>query len=846
MRHARPATEVDTMAFDSKPNGQSPRSPSGADLPEAPRPRPEIWNALREDGIQWEGQVLIVGAGIDIPALLVLTLGRLVLISAGELVLDIPRGWLRPEPKLLAENGVRLSMTPLEGGARAQTDHLTVRVRSGRGAAAKLVSTVSGRIISPREERSVRTSDAPDRWQSGIGASAPMALPPLPEFDDESIPAATRSSWPPVEQHGVPEPPRRPAREAREVAASPARGMVSVPVPTPVPASRVTATHAHTTSQSFAASTDPVHEAVANEQRRSNRGLIWGLRTLILAILVGTAGYFGRDTLAERFDLQLPAAIEERFGLAEETPEPDLSLVPGDGQQGSDTGTTDPVATQADSDGTNGPRNRDTIATGDEETPAVGGDNGEEITPVDPGIGTYEDDAEEPAPTEAPVEPTEAPVEPTDVPVEPTDVPAEPTAVPTDVPPTEIPATEVPTEAPTDVPATEQPTEVPATEEPTESPATEEPSETAEPTATEVPGRQDGTPTIAPTEEPTAEATEEPTVEPTEVPATATSEATLESQPPSVEEGATPAQVLASDGFRYTVTGAARGTTIPDVPQLADAGTGEWVVVTLEGQNWNASEQVFDMSQFRLFADGQEVLLDVGTEWVGGQLGFTPAYGNTEAILWAADESHPLALTFLVPNGAEQLTLVAGDQSMDLTPLLAEPQPLAQDVAATAPEYIEATVAEVVDAETIVIEKDGIQQTVRYLGLDVPTNDDCFAEEATATNREIVEGKTVRIERQATDVDARGNWVRDVWVQDDEGRFSLVAEALVSQGAATVAISEPNTRFESWLMGTQSVAKSNEAGLWGACEQDSTTEVPDTDQAIVTTPQRVTNRRQIG
>jgi endonuclease YncB( thermonuclease family) len=104
----------------------------------------------------------------------------------------------------------------------------------------------------------------------------------------------------------------------------------------------------------------------------------------------------------------------------------------------------------------------------------------------------------------------------------------------------------------------------------------------------------------------------------------------------------------------------------------------------------------------------------------------------------------------------------------------------------------------------------------------------------------------VRIERQATDVDARGNWVRDVWAPDDEGRYSLVAEALVSQGAATVAISEPNTRFKSWLLGTQSVAKSNEAGLWGACEQEPTTEVPDTDQAIITTPQRVTNRRQIG
>ena len=58
------------------------------------------------------------------------------------------------------------------------------------------------------------------------------------------------------------------------------------------------------------------------------------------------------------------------------------------------------------------------------------------------------------------------------------------------------------------------------------------------------------------------------------------------------------------------------------------------------------------MSQFQLYADGKEVQLDVGNAWVSGLLGFTPAYGNTDAILWAADEGHPFALTFLVPTGS--------------------------------------------------------------------------------------------------------------------------------------------------------------------------------------------------
>jgi hypothetical protein len=51
--------------------------------------------------------------------------------------------------------------------------------------------------------------------------------------------------------------------------------------------------------------------------------------------------------------------------------------------------------------------------------------------------------------------------------------------------------------------------------------------------------------------------------------------------------------------------------------------------------------------------------------WVSSQLGQTPAYGNTDAILWASGEGHDFTLTFLAPKGAQTLTLVAGDQTID-------------------------------------------------------------------------------------------------------------------------------------------------------------------------------------
>src|SRR5699024_5487778 len=77
----------------------------------------EMWHSLVAESIRWEGQVLIVGDDLDMPALLVTTRERVVLIANGEIVLEIPRAWMRPAPELAAENGVRLHITPDGAGA---------------------------------------------------------------------------------------------------------------------------------------------------------------------------------------------------------------------------------------------------------------------------------------------------------------------------------------------------------------------------------------------------------------------------------------------------------------------------------------------------------------------------------------------------------------------------------------------------------------------------------------------------------------------------------------------------------------------------------------------------------
>ncbi|HEU0164901.1 MAG TPA: hypothetical protein VFQ54_07640, partial [Thermomicrobiales bacterium] len=98
-------------------------------VPEVPRPTGVIWEELAAEGVVHESQVLIVGLGADLPARLILTRERLALVNDGEIAIEVPRTWLRPSPKLAAENGVRIYMTPTGPGNGGDTETLSIRAR---------------------------------------------------------------------------------------------------------------------------------------------------------------------------------------------------------------------------------------------------------------------------------------------------------------------------------------------------------------------------------------------------------------------------------------------------------------------------------------------------------------------------------------------------------------------------------------------------------------------------------------------------------------------------------------------------------------------------------------------
>jgi endonuclease YncB( thermonuclease family) len=98
------------------------------------------------------------------------------------------------------------------------------------------------------------------------------------------------------------------------------------------------------------------------------------------------------------------------------------------------------------------------------------------------------------------------------------------------------------------------------------------------------------------------------------------------------------------------------------------------------------------------------------------------------------------------------------------------------------------TVNFVIDGDTIDVTINGQSQRVRYIGVNTPERDEVCYNEARQANTLFVNGKTVRLVKDAENTDRFGRLLRYVYV---DGLF--VNQALIEQGYAEVVSYPPNT-----------------------------------------------------
>lgn len=132
-------------------------------------------------------------------------------------------------------------------------------------------------------------------------------------------------------------------------------------------------------------------------------------------------------------------------------------------------------------------------------------------------------------------------------------------------------------------------------------------------------------------------------------------------------------------------------------------------------------------------------------------------------------------------------------------------------------------VIRVVDGDTIELESG---QKLRYIGIDTPestTEHECFGVEAKEKNRELVEGKLVRLEKDVSETDRYGRLLRYVYlIPEGSNNEIFVNEVLVNEGFANAISYPPDIKYQEKFLLAQREAREGSRGLWNRCIDTST------------------------
>lgn len=122
-----------------------------------------------------------------------------------------------------------------------------------------------------------------------------------------------------------------------------------------------------------------------------------------------------------------------------------------------------------------------------------------------------------------------------------------------------------------------------------------------------------------------------------------------------------------------------------------------------------------------------------------------------------------------------------------------------------------ARVIRVIDGDTIVVEIDGQEFHVRYIGIDSPEESAPLYEMSKEANEALVMGKSVVLVKDVSDMDSFDRLLRYIFVDE-----LFVNYTLIHEGAAVSGSWPPDTACDEVFKSAESVAQSNQAGLWVA------------------------------
>ena len=143
--------------------------------------------------------------------------------------------------------------------------------------------------------------------------------------------------------------------------------------------------------------------------------------------------------------------------------------------------------------------------------------------------------------------------------------------------------------------------------------------------------------------------------------------------------------------------------------------------------------------------------------------------------------------------------------------------------------FEEVLIDRVVDGDTAEFVLNGEKKKLRFIGVDTPETvhptkgEQYYGKEASNFTKKSLEGKTVYLEKDVSDVDRYGRVLRYIWLEKpndykniskDEIKNKMFNAILLKEGYAVTSTFPPDVKYESIFLDISRVARENEKGLW--------------------------------
>ena len=182
------------------------------------------------------------------------------------------------------------------------------------------------------------------------------------------------------------------------------------------------------------------------------------------------------------------------------------------------------------------------------------------------------------------------------------------------------------------------------------------------------------------------------------------------------------------------------------------------------------------------------------------------------------------SLTFITAGlGLLLVGLKPQDQPLSIpnpTPLM-ETTSVATSSAVVGIEGERVLVTKVIDGDTFEISDVG--GFVRMIGVGTPETIhprkpvECFGKEASNRTKNLLNNKTVILQKDVSDKDKYGRLLRYVFLPLDDNQTLFVNDYLIREGFAKVLTYPPDVKYNEQFLDAQRESKEKKLGLWGRC-----------------------------